>query len=217
MSLLGSVRKLFFATIILSCLAFLTLVELLQPSTIRHKMEKATVEIETGGRALQPVKNLHYRGDKNSSEAIRKSVTVAMDDIDRLSCGLVHIDVQWNFDPKYYVGAAIYGDDTIISLNSLQIASVLGREDEDTLLGMTRKNLTSKSHPMNSLYPSSRKQKLWAPMTQKAACFPPPPLIGEENMPKSWGFGRKRSSSSKKTQSAGITAMNSAPGRTLRT
>lgn len=96
-------------------------------------------EISQTGKAKTPIVVGTFHGDVRLMDIQRKTVEDAFQDIEQTSCGLVKLDIVWDFDPEldvlYHV---VKGDNILMVTDSRTMIRWLGKEEGDHLLGLTR-------------------------------------------------------------------------------
>jgi hypothetical protein len=111
---------------------------------------RQSIAIKENGIASNPLIVLNLRGDNAIPLNMREAVNCALNDIDRVSCGLAHVNVVWNYDNKWdFPNAVLHGESVIQGMSILNVETSLGRSDSDILLGMTR---TSKNHDWSPVW-----------------------------------------------------------------
>jgi hypothetical protein len=96
-------------------------------------------EITSTGKAKTPVVIGTFHGDVRLLEIQRNTVNAAFEDIERTSCGLVKLDVVWDFDPELdLVSRVVRGDNILMMTDSRTLIRWLGKKEGDGLLGLTR-------------------------------------------------------------------------------
>ncbi len=110
-----------------------------QPDPLESKGRRASSEIRHLGHAKEPIATLAFRGDVELNDKMRDAVDKAAKDMTRVSCGMVKVDVYWNYNrDRDLPRAALGGDSVVQGVSVLDVSDTMGREDADDLLGITR-------------------------------------------------------------------------------
>jgi hypothetical protein len=106
--------------------------------------------IRKKGYATKPLVVIHFQGDFSVSETMRRAVDHALKDLDRVSCGLAHADIVWDYSREWGLPKAMLRGDNIIQ--GISVADVENsfdrKEAADDLLGMTRAAKSPRWNPV---------------------------------------------------------------------
>ena len=115
------------------------------PSCVRDDQQSASTrwgEITQHGHALTPITVVNFRGDITLvGTSMQKPIELAIENMERISCGLVKMSVVWDFDiTKDMVRSTLRGDSLIIAITSEEVISVFGHKDGESTLGFAHRD-----------------------------------------------------------------------------
>lgn len=106
-----------------------------------HKSNGAiqSIHVAKTGKASKPLKVMTFRADVDMDPTTKLAIANATADLDAASCGLLKINVVWNYKKSEDVlGALLAGSSVIQNVTLEEVSRSLGASHVGEVLGMTR-------------------------------------------------------------------------------